>query len=66
VAAAPDRDPPALAEIDGRAKQLAGLLRDLRELPGYHPAHDQVIAIAVRRASTSNGSPAGCGTSWTT
>jgi signal transduction histidine kinase len=48
AAAAPDRDPRALAEIDGRAKQLAGLLRDLRELPGYHPAHDQVIAIAVR------------------
>jgi two-component system OmpR family sensor kinase len=45
---AADRDSPALAEIDGRAKQLAGLLRDLRELPGYHPAHGQVIAIAVR------------------
>jgi len=24
------------------------LLRDLRDLPGYHPAFDQVIAIAVR------------------
>jgi len=24
-------------------------LRDVQEPPGYHPAHDQVIAIAVRR-----------------
>src|SRR5207248_2311304 len=24
------------------------VLRDLQELPGYHPAHDQVIAIPVR------------------
>jgi signal transduction histidine kinase len=37
-----------LAEIDQVTKQLAGVLRDLHELPGYHPAHDQVIAIAVR------------------
>ena len=37
-----------LAEIDQATKQLAGVLRDLHEPPGYHPAHDQVIAIAVR------------------
>jgi signal transduction histidine kinase len=37
-----------LAEIDQATKELAGLLRDLHEPPGYHPAHDQVIAIAVR------------------
>jgi signal transduction histidine kinase len=36
-----------LAEIDQVTKQLAGVLRDLHEPPGYHPAHDQVIAIAV-------------------
>jgi signal transduction histidine kinase len=36
------------AEIDQAIKQLAGVLRDLRETPGYHPAHDQVIAIALR------------------
>jgi len=39
---------PPLAEIDQAAKQLAVVLRDLQEPPGYHPAHDQVIAIAVR------------------
>jgi signal transduction histidine kinase len=39
---------PALAEIDQTARQLAAVLRDVQEPPGYHPAHDQVIAIAVR------------------
>jgi signal transduction histidine kinase len=39
---------PALARIDGAAEQLGGVLRDLSEVPGYHPAHDQVVAIAVR------------------
>jgi signal transduction histidine kinase len=37
-----------LAEIDEAAKQFSAVLRDLQEPPGYHPAHDQVIAIAVR------------------
>jgi signal transduction histidine kinase len=37
-----------LAEIDQAAKELATVLRDLHEPPGYHPAHDQVIAVAVR------------------
>src|SRR5436190_10838776 len=37
-----------LAEVDQVAHQLATVLRDLQELPGYHPAHDQVIAIPVR------------------
>jgi signal transduction histidine kinase len=40
--------PPPLARIDQAVKQLAAVLRDLHEPPGYHPAHDQVIAIAVR------------------
>jgi signal transduction histidine kinase len=40
--------PSPLSEIDRAARQLAALLHDLRELPGYHPAHDQVVAIAVR------------------
>lgn len=39
---------PPLTEIDQAVKQLAAVLRDLQEPPGYHPAHDQVIAIAVR------------------
>jgi signal transduction histidine kinase len=39
---------PPLPEIAQTAKELAAVLRDLQEPPGYHPAHDQVIAIAVR------------------
>ena len=37
-----------LAEVAAAARDLAGVLDDLREPPGYHPAHDQVVAIAVR------------------
>jgi signal transduction histidine kinase len=42
------RDAPPLAEIEHTAKELAAALRDLQEPSGYHPAHDQVIAVAVR------------------
>jgi signal transduction histidine kinase len=42
------RNAPKLAEIDREAQQLTVLLRDVQEPPGYHPAHDQVIAVAVR------------------
>lgn len=35
-------------EIDVTVTQLANILEDLQELPSYHPAHDQVIAIAIR------------------
>ena len=38
----------SLEEIDQTTKRLASVLSDLQEPPGYHPAHDQVIAIAVR------------------
>jgi signal transduction histidine kinase len=41
-------DTPPLAEIDQAAHQVAEVLRDLHEQPGYHPAHDQVVAIALR------------------
>ncbi len=37
-----------LAGIARAVAALEELLRDLQESPGYHPAHDQVIAIAVR------------------
>jgi signal transduction histidine kinase len=37
-----------LAETDQEARRMAEVLRDLYDPPGYHPAHDQVIAIAVR------------------
>jgi signal transduction histidine kinase len=39
---------PAVAAIATTAAELGGLLHELREPPGYHPAHDQVVAIAVR------------------
>jgi signal transduction histidine kinase len=38
----------ALPEIAEATKQLAAVLHDLQETPGYHPAHDQVSAIALR------------------
>ena len=43
-----DKAAPALAEIQQTTKQLGAVLRDLQEPPGYHPSHDQVVAIAVR------------------
>jgi signal transduction histidine kinase len=38
----------ALSQIDDDARELATVLRDLQEPSGYHPAHDQVIAVAMR------------------
>jgi signal transduction histidine kinase len=35
-------------EIANAVAGFAAALDDLRELPGYHPAHDQVIAVAIR------------------
>src|SRR5262249_8532244 len=40
--------PRALGEVAQATRQLAAVLRDLQEPAGYHPAHDQVTAIAVR------------------
>src|SRR5687768_3867648 len=37
-----------LARIDATADGLRQVLRDMQESPGYHPSHDQVVAIAVR------------------
>jgi signal transduction histidine kinase len=39
---------PTLAEVETTARGLLDVVRDLHDLPGYHPAHDQVVAIAVR------------------
>ena len=39
---------PPVPAIDQAAQQLAAVMRDLQDAPGYHPAHDQVVAIAVR------------------
>jgi signal transduction histidine kinase len=46
--AQPESKPGPLAAIEQTTNHLAAVLRDLREPSGYHPAHDQVIAIAVR------------------
>jgi signal transduction histidine kinase len=37
-----------LTQVGEAAKGLAAVLRALHEPAGYHPAHDQVIAVAVR------------------
>jgi C4-dicarboxylate-specific signal transduction histidine kinase len=39
---------PVVAAMVTAAADLAGMMQELREPPGYHPAHDQVVAIAVR------------------
>ena len=39
---------PTLAEVESTARNLLDVVKDLHDLPGYHPAHDQVVAIAVR------------------
>jgi two-component system sensor histidine kinase MtrB len=36
------------ADVGAIVRALATVLQDLRESSGYHPAHDQVVAIAVR------------------
>jgi signal transduction histidine kinase len=38
----------ALAAVAESVARLGDTVRDLRDLPGYHPAYDQVVAIAVR------------------
>lgn len=39
---------PTLAEVEATARGLVEVVKDLHDPPGYHPAHDQVIAVAVR------------------
>jgi signal transduction histidine kinase len=39
---------PTLAEVETAARSLVGVVKDLHDSPGYHPAHDQVVAVAVR------------------
>ncbi len=48
AAARKGEDAPALRQIDEAAVGLAAVLRDLQEPPGYHPAHDQFVAVAAR------------------
>jgi signal transduction histidine kinase len=43
----PDADNPSLS-ISSALDELTSLIRDFDDPPGYHPALDQVIAIAVR------------------
>ena len=37
-----------LKEIASVTQHFTDVVRDLHEHPGYHPAHDQVVAIAMR------------------
>jgi signal transduction histidine kinase len=39
---------PSLAEVARAVARLDDVLADLRDTPGYHPSHDQVVAVAVR------------------
>jgi signal transduction histidine kinase len=39
---------PTLAEVEAAARRLVEIFRDLHDAPGYHPAHDQVVSVAVR------------------
>jgi signal transduction histidine kinase len=39
---------PAVPAIKAIVDELALVLRDVRERPGYHPGKDQVVAVAVR------------------
>jgi len=43
-----DPTPPVLGEVAAVARELADVVRDLHDTRGYHPAHDQVVAVAVR------------------
>lgn len=36
------------ATATAAARELADVVRDLHDSRGYHPAHDQVVAVAVR------------------
>ena len=47
-ASQPEDMPHPVAEIAQATQQFAEVLRDLYEPSGYHPAHDQVVAIAIR------------------
>jgi signal transduction histidine kinase len=40
--------PAASAQVTAAVTDLAAVLDDLHDPPGYHPAHDQVVPIAVR------------------
>jgi signal transduction histidine kinase len=46
--AEPQAGPGPLTRIDQAVGELAEVVRDLQEPPGDHPAHDQVVAIAIR------------------
>ena len=39
---------PTLAEVEATARELVDVMKDLHDPPGDHPAHDQVVAVAVR------------------
>lgn len=48
TAASPGDPLPTLAEVEAAARGLVEVVRDLHDSPGYHPSHDQVVAVAIR------------------
>lgn len=48
LCADPSAGPGARPEVVAAVRELASVLRDLHDPPGYHPAYDQVVAIAIR------------------
>jgi signal transduction histidine kinase len=48
LCAASKSDGYTLSSVESIARELRSILTDLHDSPGYHPAHDQVVAIAVR------------------
>src|SRR3989304_2224052 len=47
-AAPPEDSSQPLADIVQATRHFAEVLQDTYEPPGYHPAHDQVVPIAIR------------------
>jgi len=44
-----DNSPAEMSQgVAHAVEELSAVMHDLEELPGYHPAHDQVIAISIR------------------
>lgn len=46
--ATPFNQPALRAAVEGVVGELSRVVCDLHDTRGYHPAHDQVVAVAVR------------------
>ncbi len=41
-------EPSVVEDVSVAVRTLAASLKELQDPPGYHPGHDQVVAVAVR------------------